>query len=156
MVEELSSSVKLDKYEELELKIKNNQDAVNEKRLILDEEKNKLLASILTPEQKEKMDEINAEFENQYEVLNNNLELKQNKETLELMKKEIQEDTLKAKVTIKGSVNPKKMCVYTPEKVKTNFIVDEGLLKGMTINIPKLKNCWHEETETTPARVAIR
>jgi hypothetical protein len=156
MTEEIGTSAKLDKYEELELKIKNNQNDVNEKRNKLDIEKNELLASILTPEQKEKMDEINAEFQRHYDVLNNNLELISDQTILNILKIEIQGETLGAGVTIRGLKNPKKMCVYTPEKIKTTIVVNTEMLKGMTVNIPKLKECWHEETETTPAKVAIR
>jgi len=156
MEENLTTAEKLDLYEQTELRIKNSQNSVNEKRNQLDVEKNELLASILTPEQKEEMDEINAEFQRHYDVLNNNKELAQDQETLKLLKETIKNETLKAKVTIKGIKNPKKMCVYIPEKEKINFIVDEGLLRGMTINIPKLQACWHEEKETTPANTALK
>jgi hypothetical protein len=152
-IDNITTNMKLDLYEDLELEIKNNQYIVNNKRKALDDEKNEMIASILTPEQKEQMEDINSEFERQYEILNNNEELKDNKKELEELKAEIQNETLKAGMTIKGS---KKMCVYTPEKVKTIVVVNTEMLKGMTVNIPKLKECWHEETETTPAKVVIR
>jgi len=146
---------KLDRYAELETEVANNLQATNEKRQMLDAEKEKLLASILTPEQLVQMSEIKAEFVDKYESLNNNDDLKAKQSEMSALEKEIQAETIVKGETIKAE-NHKVMCVFTPAKAKSEVIVDTGMLKGLTLTIPKLKECWHEEVKTMPAKAYIR
>ena len=143
----------LDTLAEVEERIANRQKATDEKRKLLDQSKEALLASILTPEQLAKMEEIKAEFAPKYATLENPAEVEADSQRVATLKTDITAETLQRKETIHGL---KKMCVYTPESTKKIVDVNTEMLKGLTVNIPKLQACWVEREETTEAKVAFR
>lgn len=149
----MTTSDLLNEYAEIEEKIAQHEKINNDKRVTLDKSKDVLLASILTPEQKIKMDEINEEFKPKYEALASDDTLKADKESLAALKAVIEAETLVAKETQRGL---KKMCVYTPAKTNTITTVNVEQLKGMALNIPKLKALYEEHDETTDPKAVIR
>lgn len=134
---------KLNEYAELESWAENQ-------RKVLDAEKQALLETILTAEQKEAIREINAEYQSKYDALDSDLTKTNRKMAL---RSEIIQETIEAGHSWTGS---QYSAVLTKEKTNEEVVVDTGMLVGMTVNIPKLKECWHKESTTTPARVTIR
>ena len=143
----------LNQYADLEEKIAQHEKLNNDQRVTLDKSKNVLLSSILTPEQKVQMDEINAEFAPKYAALTSDEPLNADKKDLADLRKKIEDACLEAKVTLKGD---RKMVVYTPEKKETVVTVNTDMLRAFTVDIPKLHTCWTEQQEITDAKTAIR
>ncbi len=142
----MTTEEKLDRYYVLE-------NANNDRIAILDNEKSSLIDSVYTPEIRQKVEEINAEFADKYRQIENDEISKKAKEEMSSLKKQIEKEVIEKNESIKGTY---KIAVLTKEKKETTIEVDTGMLKGMTVDNPKLQSCWKEVEVTTPAKVVIR
>lgn len=142
----MNTSEKLDHYVELEK-------ATEDRRRTLDNWKQEMIDSVTPLEVKEKIREIEEEFKPKYDALGTDEIAKGAAAELAQLKKEITAETIAAGESLKGRF---KMAVLTKEKTEKLIVVNTGILKGMTVNIPKLHECWVEKEETTPASVTFR
>ena len=151
----MNTSEKLDHLCEIETTINNHYADVTAKRNILDVEKDLLLASILTDEQKQQMEDIKAEFAGKYAALDDGSEMDTLNSKAIVLQNEIREETIKVKGTTKGDKSAYQ-CVFTPESTKTVTTVKVDELKGMAKLMPKLRDLYTEEEKTTPANTSLR
>lgn len=150
---EKSTIEKLNEYSAIEKSILGHQDRVQKQAAELQATKNALLKSLLTPEQIAKMDEIELEFQPQFDIIYDPGELKD----LEERKKKLADEITKEVLTVKESVfGDQHECVFNKEKKEMVTKVNVEMLKGIAVNIPKIRECYTEDTKFTPAKAYIR
>ncbi|MFA5416930.1 MAG: hypothetical protein WC341_00590 [Bacteroidales bacterium] len=119
----------------------------------LNTEKQKMIDSVLTPEIRAKIQEIEEEFLPKYASIQSDPLTEERYSEMESIKKAVTAMTIQAGESLKGKL---KMAVLQKAKIEEVIIVDTGMLVGMTVNIPKLQACWHKETHTSSAKVTFR
>lgn len=150
---EKSTVEKLNEYSAIEKSILSHQDRVHKQAAELQATKDALLKSLLTPEQVAKMDEIELEFQPQFDIIYDPGELKDLEERKQKLADEITKEVLTVKESVSGDQH---ICVFTAEKSELVTKVNIDMLKGIAVNIPKIKECYTEETKTNPAKAYIR
>lgn len=105
---------KLDQLARLQDFIESYEAVKSDTRQALDAEKQKLIDSVLTPEILKKVEEIKAEFQPKYDLLENDEKYKAYQAEIETLTAEIKQEVITGGMTVKGSVI---QAVYTKGRV---------------------------------------